>query len=206
MIALDAYAADCRVYGQVDIGNARMTDALNGSPLLHVQDARLESLSNGRIVELPELTVAYDELCAVVANGSRGDFERRLRTHATRVEVDLGPYHIEGAVHGTPASNPVVASFRRAAWVPLTEVTVTYHSGEEAHSDEITTLVVNRDLATLFRALEEEASVLLPWEKNRALAPSLARAVDMAGAYEMTSAYEDEDVRERPSRAKEPLV
>jgi hypothetical protein len=206
MIALDAYAADCRVYGQVDIGDARMTDALNGSPLLHVQDARLESLSNGRIVEMPELTVAYDELCAVVANGSRGDFERRLRTHATRVEVDLGPYHIEGAVHGTPASNPVVASFRRAAWVPLTEVTVTYRSGEEAQSDEITTLVVNRDLATLFRALEEEASVLLPWEKKRALAPSMASAVDMAGAYEMTSSYEDEDVRERPSRAQEPLV
>lgn len=206
MIALDAYAADCRVYGQVDIGDARMTDALNGSPLLHVQDARLESLSNGRIVELAELTVAYDELCAVVATGSRGDSERRLRTHATRVEVDLGPYHIEGAVHGTPASDPVVASFRRAAWVPLTEVTVTYRSGEAAQSDEIMTLVVNRDLATLFRAIEHETPTLLPWEKSRALAPALAGGVDAAGVYEMASAYEDEDVRERPSRSQEPLT
>ena len=171
MIALDAYAADCRVYGQVDIGESRMTDALNASPTLHIQDARLESLSNRRVVEVSELTVEYDELCAVVANGSRGDLERRLRTRATRVEIDLGPYHIEGSVHGTPASDPVIASFRRAAWLPLTDVTVTYTAGEDAQRDKITTLVVNRDLATLFRAIEEK-SVLLPWETSRALVPS----------------------------------
>ena len=203
MTALDAYAADCRVYGQVDIGDARMTDALNASPLLHVQGARLESLGNRRIVELEELTVAYDELCAVVANGSRGDMERRLRTHAVRVEVELGPYHIEGAVHGTPASDPVVASFRRAAWIPLTEVTVKYRSGEESLSDDITTLVVNRDLASLFRAIEEE-TVLLPWEKSRSMAPSLV------GAVEMATAYVDDDVRDRDellsSKAQDPLL
>jgi uncharacterized protein YbaR (Trm112 family) len=179
MIALDAYAADCRVYGQVDIGESRMTDALNASPVLHIQGARVESLENRRVVEMPELSVAYDELCAVVANGSRGDIERRLRTRATRVEIDLGPYHIEGAVHGTPASDPVVASFRRASWVPLTEVTVTYTAGEDAQSDRITTLIVNRDLARLFRAIEE-VPVLLPWETSRALAPALARAAATA--------------------------
>ena len=102
MTILDAYAADCRVYGEVDIGKARMTDALNASPMLHIQDARLESLSDRRIVEAPELTVAYDELCAVVANGSRGEVERRLRTRTTRVEIDMGPYHIEGAVTARP--------------------------------------------------------------------------------------------------------
>lgn len=177
MIALEAYAADCRVYGQVDIGDARMTDALNGSPVLNIQDARVESLENGRVVEMPELAVTYDELCAVVANGSRGDIERRMRTRATRVEVDLGPYHIEGAVHGAPASDPVVASFRRASWVPLTEVTVTYTASESPQSDKIKTLIVNRDLARLFRAIEEVA-VLLPWETNRAIVSSLAHAAD----------------------------
>jgi len=175
MIALDAYAADCRVTGQVDIGEARMTDVLNSSPELQIQDARLESLNNRRIVELPELTVEYDELCAVVANGSRGDAERRLRTRATRVEVDLGPYHVEGAVHGTPASDPVIASFRRGSWVPLTEVTVTYQAGDDPQTDTVSTLIVNRDLATLFRAIEEK-QVLLPWEKNRAIVASLANS------------------------------
>jgi hypothetical protein len=202
MIALDAYAADCRVHGQVDIGEARMTDVLNTSPELTIQGARLESLNNRRVVELPELTVEYDELCAVVAHGSRGDPERRLRTRATRVEVDLGPYHVEGAVHGTPASDPVIASFRRGAWVPLTEVTVTYQAGDDPQTDKIPALVVNRDLATLFRAIEEK-NVLLPWETSRALAPSLARAVEAADT------YADEDGHPRPEivvAAQEPLV
>lgn len=205
MTILDAYAADCRVYGEVDIGKARMTDALNASPMLHIQDARLESLSDRRVVEAPELTVAYDELCAVVANGSRGDPERRLRTRMTRVEIDMGPYHIEGAVHGTPASDPVIASFRRANWVPLTDVTVTYAAGEDSQSDTITTLVINRDLATLFRAIEEK-SVLLPWETSRAAAVQAAvRAQADSSADEF-----DEDGRKRPEpvvvAAKEPLV
>jgi len=173
MTVLDAYAADCRVHGEVDIGRARMTDALNASPTLRIQDARLESLSDRRIVEAPELTVAYDELCAVVANGSRGDSDRRLRTRMARVEVDMGPYHIEGAVHGTPASDPVIAAFRRAHWVPLTDATVTYRSGDDAQSDKITTLIVNRDLATLFRAIEDK-NVRLPWESSRAAAAQAA--------------------------------
>ena len=201
MIALDAYAADCRVTGQVDIGEARMTDVLNTSPELYIHGARLESLSNRRVLELPELTVEFDELCAVVAHGSRGDAERRLRTRATRVEVDLGPYHVEGAVHGTPASDPVIASFRRGSWVPLTEVTVTYQAGDDAQTDKIHTLVVNRDLATLFRAIEEK-NVLLPWETSRALVPSLARAV------QTTDRYADDDGRPRHDEivAQEPLV
>ncbi len=203
MTVLDAYAADCRVYGEVDIGQARMTDALNASPMLHIQDARLESLSDRRIVEAPELTVAYDELCAVVANGTRGELERRLRTRMTRVEVDLGPYHIEGAVHGTPASDPVIASFRRANWVPLTDVTVTYSAGEDSQSDKVSTLVVNRDLATLFRAIEEK-SVLLPWETSRAAA---VQAAVKAQAAVDDGAFEEGPKRPEPVvAAQEPLV
>lgn len=180
-----------------------MTDVLNTTPELLIQDARLESLNNRRIVELPELTVEYDELCAVVAHGSRGNTERRLRTRAIRVEVDLGPYHVEGAVHGTPASDPVIASFRRGSWVPLTEVTVTYQAGDDAQTDTVSTLVVNRDLATLFRAIEEK-HVLLPWETSRALAPSLTRVAEAAD----THPDEDGHARSAPSpvAAQEPLV
>jgi hypothetical protein len=199
MIALDAYAADCRVHGQVDIGEARMTDVLNSSPELQIQGARLESLNNRRIVELPELTVEYDELCAVVANGSRGDAERRLRTRATRVEVDLGPYHVEGAVHGTPASDPVIASFRRGSWVPLTEVTVTYQAGDDPQIDTVSTLIVNRDLATLFRAIEEK-HVLLPWETSRALAPSRVTSLAHSDADDLPRS------EAAPVAAQEPLV
>ena len=163
MIDLDAYAADCRLYGRADLGGGRLTDRLNATPELHIVDARLESLEDGHVVESPEVTVATEELYAVVASGSRGEAARRLRTHATRVVMDLGPYRVVGLVHGTPASDPLATALRRAAWLPLTDATVTYERGPDSVSDEVETLLVNRPLASSFRPLEE-ATFELPWE------------------------------------------
>ena len=165
MIDLNAYAADCRLYGRADLGDGRLTDRLNATPELRIVDARLESLEDGHVVESPEVTVATEELCAVVASGPRGEAARRLRTHATRVVMDLGPYRVVGLVHGTPASDPLATALRRAAWLPLTDATVSYRRGPDSVSDEVETLLVNRPLASLFRPLEEE-SVALPWEED----------------------------------------
>ena len=96
-------------------------------------------------------------------SGPRGEAARRLRTHATRVVMDLGPYRVVGLVHGTPASDPLATALRRAAWLPLTDATVTYRRGPDSVSDEVETLLVNRPLASSFRPLEE-ASVALPRE------------------------------------------
>jgi hypothetical protein len=166
MIELRAFAADCRVSGQVELGEGRVTDMLNASPELRFVDARLDALDDGHAVHLPELEVGPGELCAVVAAGSRGDPARRVRTHAIRIEVDLGPYHVEGAVHGTPASDPLGSALRRAPWVPLTDVTVRYNEAGCLVREEVETLIVNRTLATKFRPMEV-VSPLLPWEKPR---------------------------------------
>jgi hypothetical protein len=166
MIELRAYAVDCRVFGQVELGEGRVTDMLNATPELRFTDARLEALFDGHAVHVPELEIGPGELCAVVAAGSRGDPARRVRTHAIRIEVDLGPYHVEGAVHGTPASDPLASALRRAPWVPLTDVTVRYNESGRLVHDEVETLVVNRPLASRFRPLAEE-HVPLPWEEAR---------------------------------------
>ena len=163
MLELDAYAADCRLSGRVDLGDGRLTDRLNATEELRIEDARLESLEDGHVVETAEMTVTTDELCAVVGSGPRGDAARRLRTHATRVVVELGPYRVVGLVHGTPASDPLAAALRRAAWLPLTDATVSYRRGSVDVTDTLETLLVNRTQATSLRALEEE-TVLLPWE------------------------------------------
>ena len=47
MVGLEACAADCRVYGRIDLGEARMTDLLSLTPELLIRDARLESLAVG---------------------------------------------------------------------------------------------------------------------------------------------------------------
>jgi hypothetical protein len=180
MVEITAYAADCRLYGRADLGDRRLTDELNAALELHLSDARLESLADGHLVELPELTVGREELFAVVASGPRGDAARRLRTHALPVEVDLGPYHVAGAVHGTPASDPLGAVLRRASWVPLTEVTLTYRMGADFISEEVATLLVNRGLASSFRTVEE-AIVALPWETPRTTISARVRTIDLTG-------------------------
>ena len=158
MVEIDAYAADCRVHGRVEFGEGRLSDQLNETPELLIRDARLEGLADGHVVAMPELTVALDELCAVVVSGSRGDIARRLHTRTTRVEVEVGPYRVHGRVHGTSASEPLGWVLRRAAWVPLTEATVMYRRGADDVSEEVTTILVNRLLMRSFRAVEEPVS------------------------------------------------
>ena len=94
MIDFEAYSGDCLVHAQLDLGEGRLTDLLNGSAAVPVRDARLEDLGDGHLVELSDLTLEYEELCAVVANGSRGDPTRRVRTLTTHVVADIGPYAI----------------------------------------------------------------------------------------------------------------
>ena len=163
MVEFEAYAADCRVYGSVSLGDARLTDLLNAASEVLIRDARLTSLADDHEVAVPELTVALDELYAVVASGPRGDAARRVRTRMTRVRVELGPYHVEGTLHGLPAGDPLGMVLRRPAWVPLTDVRITYGSGPAGVTDEVPTLLINRELASSMRAVEGEAGVLR-WE------------------------------------------
>ncbi len=179
-VQFDAYAADCRLHGLVDLGDRRLTDALNANPELQLSDAQLEALDDGHVVEVPELEVGRDELYAVVAYGSRGDVARRVRTHTTRVAVELGVYHVEGHVHGTPASDPLYLALRRAAWVPLTDATISYRRGDEDVRDEIETLLVNRTLASSFKELEVDG-VAVPWEAARPGVPPSPRTIDLTG-------------------------
>jgi hypothetical protein len=203
VIELEAYAADCRLFGRVDLGDGRMTDLLNASPELSIQDARLESLADGHVVEAPDLAVARDELYAVVASGPRGDAARRVRTHATRVVVNLGPYQVVGSVHGTPASDPLGGVLHRAAWVPLTDVAVTYHRGLDSVSDDVATLIVNRNLTSSFRAVEE-ASAALPWEAPRMPRSAAPRAVDLTGTLRDDEPSDRDEAA--PPRATGPIL
>lgn len=180
MVEIDAYAADCRVHGQVEREEGRLSDQLNRAPELLIRDARLEGLDDGHVVEMSQITIARDELCAVVVSGPRGDVARRLHTRTTRVEVEVGPYLVEGLVHGTPASEPLGVVLRRVAWVPLTEATVMYRCGANDVSEDMATLLVNRNLMRSFRALKE-AGLDFPWEAPRAPKTVAPDAIGSAG-------------------------
>lgn len=122
MVEFDAYAVDCRVYGQVKLGEGRLSDELDRTPKLLIRDARLEDLSDGHVVAMPELTIEREELCAVVASGPRGDLARRLHTRTTRVEVAISLRRRASVRGPSPSSAPGqqrqgidVSSLRRSA-------------------------------------------------------------------------------------------
>jgi hypothetical protein len=48
---------------------------------------------------------------------------------------------------------------RRAAWLPLTEATVTYRRGPDDVTDKVTTLLVNRHLMRTFRVAEASSNL-----------------------------------------------
>lgn len=158
-VGFAAFADDCRLRGRIRLTAARLSDMLNGADALALAGVRVEVLADGRSDDIGELTVERDELCAVVADGPRGDVARRLHTRTTRVEIDIGPYHIDAALHGTPASDPLHSILRRPAFVPLTDVTISYRLGGEEIREVVPALLLNRTLARSFRAAQEEHAV-----------------------------------------------
>jgi hypothetical protein len=156
MLDLDAYAADCLVRGTVEVGDGRLSDRLEGVETLLIQAVELEDLGDGHVVSMPQIEVASDELCAIVPHGDRGDIKRRLHTRTTHVKVEVGPYLVDGTVHGTPASEPISASLRRTGWVPVTDATVMYIRQGSEVSDEVDTLLVNRTLIHSMRAADKK--------------------------------------------------
>jgi hypothetical protein len=165
IVEFAAFAEDCRIVGRVELTAERLSDLLNGDDQLVLGDVRVDGLVDGALHELAELIVERDEIYAVVASGPGGHPARRLRTQTTRVEVEVGPYHVEGDLHGTPASNPLRAVLRRAAWVPLTDATIRYVAGGLPASEAIDTLLLNRAMATSIRALAT-TYVVPPWERS----------------------------------------
>ena len=155
MVEFNAYALDCRVHGRIDLGDGRLSDQLAHIQEVLVRDARLEDLADGHLVVLPELTIDREELCAVVASEPRGDQSRRLHTWTTRIEAEVGPYRVDGRVHGRAGSTPLGLSLQRQPWVPLTDATVKYHCGSDEVIEEVGTLLVNREVMRSYRAVEE---------------------------------------------------
>ena len=159
MVEFYAYAADCRLHGQVELVEARLSDQLNSTGEVLIRDAELEDLADGHVVAMPELTVGHEEICAVVASGPRGDAARRLNTRTAFVEVEVGPYRVLGRVHGPPTADPFASVLRRAAWLPLTDATVTYRRGPDDVTDKVTTLLVNLLLIRTFRVAEASSNL-----------------------------------------------
>jgi len=138
------YAADCVVTGEVALEGDRLTDLLTGQEEYSVDAVTLESLDEGRVVEVPTANVLREELCVVSATGPRGDPRRRLRTRPHPMRAQVGPYEVFGYLHATPTADPVTTALRRAV-VPMTTGWIRYRRGSEMIERRHDGMLINRD-------------------------------------------------------------
>jgi hypothetical protein len=151
-----AYAADCRVFGQLPLHPGRFSDLLNAHEEFELVNVQLESLADGHVVTEPSVVLARDDLIAVHASGVAGQSSVRTQTRAHRIVVRSDPYTIWGEIHALPGSDPIASFQHRPPMVPLTNSRIAYELGGVLGQFELGTLIVNRELAESVRVVARE--------------------------------------------------
>jgi hypothetical protein len=171
---LVAWAGDCRVRGDVELGEGRLSDQVNDLDVLTFHDATLAALEDGREIRLDEVEVERRELHVIEVAGRQGDPSRRLRTLKDPVVLRIGPYTVTGSLHRAPTSQPLAALAGWAHFVPVTDALVEVEGGA---SDPVRREVVLVNRARVSRTDRPEGIEMYetpPW-------PPLPKAEPEAG-------------------------
>jgi len=138
-----AWAEDCVVRGEVELGEGRLSDEVNSRELLTFRGATLEALEDGRRVQLDELDVERWDVHLIEVHGRRGDPARRLRTVEERVVLEVGPFTVTGNLHRAPNTQPLAALTRWSKFVPVTDAVLQVGRDVPGRRQEV--LLVNRE-------------------------------------------------------------
>ncbi|HEY4190910.1 MAG TPA: hypothetical protein VGM28_10830 [Candidatus Limnocylindrales bacterium] len=159
---LIAWAEDCRVQGDVEFDEGRLSDLVNEREVVTFYAASLTALADGHEVRLDEVEVERRELSLIEVEGRRGDPQRRLRTIREHVRLDAGPYTVTGYVHRSPSAHSLNALHHWSRFLPVTDADVEVGGGaSEAVHHEV--VLVNRDRVRAYELLHE---VVPTWEPS----------------------------------------
>jgi hypothetical protein len=151
---LVAWAEDCRLQGEVDLGEGRLSDVVNETDVLVFSSATLVALEDGHLVRLDEVEVARRELNLIEVAGRRGDPTRRLRTVPEHIRLEVGPYVVTGFLHRSPSAHPLNALNRWSRFLPVTDAEVEIDGGTAAPASHEVVLV-NRDRIRNYHVLHD---------------------------------------------------
>jgi hypothetical protein len=120
------------------------------------QGVTVRALEDGRRHDLPSAVVPRDELCIVAATGPRGRADRRFRTRAYPMRIEVGPYVVVGYFHTLPTTDPfAIAEHRRI--VALRPVRLAFVLAGESIEESHETLLLMRAKISLFELASDEA-------------------------------------------------
>jgi hypothetical protein len=174
-IDFTGFAGDCVINGKLDLRAPRLTDQLNAHPLVHLVDVELEGLGDARRVSSAEFTIERSELCAVRVTGPRGSRALRIATAPHRLRAQIGPYTILGRLHEPPGVDALATFEQRDLMVPLTDATIAFMVGGILDVRDWSTLVINRELASWYRAVDgNEEPLVAPSPADGSPAADLA--------------------------------
>ncbi|HUR16315.1 MAG TPA: hypothetical protein VMZ33_03430 [Candidatus Limnocylindrales bacterium] len=160
-LEIHAYAGDCLVDAHLELPDGvRLTDYLNESTEVPLTQVRMTALDDGRIVEAENLLVSTDEIHAVEAKDRGGQPGRRIRTRSSEVNVVVGPYRVQGYLHGPTAGDPLGALSRRQAMVPMTSAKIGFLVAGELRVKDCAALIVNRLHANIEKPEGDAPSIL----------------------------------------------
>lgn len=158
---LVAWAEDCRVQGEVDLGEGRLSDVMNELDVVVFRSATLVALRDGHIVREDEVEVARRELTLIEVEGRRGDPLRRLRTVAERVRLEVDPFRITGDLHHLPSVQSLNALTRWSRFIPVTDALVEV-DGSDLPRTVHDVVLVNRDRIRAYHLLPDAGPAWAP--------------------------------------------
>jgi len=147
LVEFAAYAPDCRIVAAIATPPGRLSDFLNHVDSYDLLNVQLQELPGGALTEMPELTVARDELVAVHGGDWTGLAAQRRHTRSYRLLLRSDLFAIWGYVHVLPGSDPIASFKHRRPMVALTDASIAYTLDGAPVRRAVDTLIVNRELA-----------------------------------------------------------
>jgi hypothetical protein len=148
-IEFRAYADDYTVRGELDLQGERLADYLVDADQIEIDTVVVTALDDGREHELPSAVIRRDELCVVAATGPRGRSDRRVRTRAYPMRIEVGAYALVGYFQAPRLVEPGLAAMQREI-IALSAASLVYTVAGERIEESHDALLVIRAKMTRF--------------------------------------------------------
>ena len=74
--------------------------------------------------------------------------------------MKVGPYEVQGFIHGLPGADPIVSIRRRNSMIPLTDVRITFVANGEHREDHVDTVILNRERIEWIAVVEPDRAAV----------------------------------------------